>query len=172
MVQTGFFIFVICSVIGWVWEVFLTFIMYGSLVNRGMLYGPWLPIYGVGAVSVLIIAKYVHSPAVVFIASSIGCGFLEYMTSLVMEYVWKARWWNYGGMFSVNGRINLLVILVFGFIGLFFYYIVVPNLKWIKNTLVVPLTTITMIFFVLIAADYVYSQIYPNIASISSYRPF
>lgn len=171
MIQTGFFIFVVCSVIGWIWEVLLTFVMYGNLVNRGMLYGPWLPIYGVGAVAVLLIAKYGHSAGTVFLMSGLGCGFLEYMTSLVMEFVWKARWWNYGGIFSVNGRINLFVILIFGCIGLFFYYVVVPNLQWIRRTLAIPLAAITLVFFVMIAADYVYSQVHPNVAAISSHRP-
>lgn len=46
-----FFLF---SSLGWIWEVALHFIADGNLVNRGILIGPWLPIYGFGSIFMLI----------------------------------------------------------------------------------------------------------------------
>lgn len=172
MAATGLFIFVICSVLGWIWEVILNIIICGVYVNRGILYGPWLPIYGCGAVMVFFIAMNVDDPMQVFVISAASCGILEYLTSYVMEFIWKMRWWNYSGAWNVNGRINLLVILVFGCIGLFFYYVMVPRLAWIQTNLAIPLKTATTVILVIILADFIYAQIHPNISSISSHRPF
>lgn len=172
MAAAGFFIFVVCSILGWVWEVFLNILLCGVFTNRGILYGPWLPIYGVGAVMVLIIASNVSNPIQVFLISAASCGLLEYLTSYVMEFIWKMRWWNYGGAWNVNGRINLLVILLFGCIGLFFHYFMVPRMGWIKINLAIPLKTLSTIIFVIMLADFIYSQIHPNISSISSHHPF
>lgn len=172
MVQTGFFIFVVSSVLGWIWEVIITFLFYGKLVNRGMLYGPWLPIYGIGAVAIFLVAKYSYSPLHVFLISAAGCGVLEYATSVVMEHIWSARWWNYGGKFNINGRIDLLVLIVFGAVGLIFYYLVVPNWWWVKLNLEYPLRFITLIIMAAIVLDFIYSQVHPNVTSISSRHPF
>ena len=49
-----FFIF---SVVGWVWEVMLGYVTGGVLVNRGVLHGPLLPIYGRGVILILILLK-------------------------------------------------------------------------------------------------------------------
>ena len=172
MFATGFFIFVVCSILGWIWEVFLNIVCCGQYVNRGILYGPWLPIYGVGALIVLFIVINVREPLKIFIISAAACGMLEYMTSYIMEALWKMRWWNYSGAFSVNGRINLLVLLVFGCIGLIFNYVLVPNLDRIYNYAVDPSKMVVMVVLCIILADFVYAQIHPNIASMSSHHPF
>lgn len=172
MFATGFFIFVVCSILGWIWEVFLNIICCGQYVNRGILYGPWLPIYGVGALMVLFIAINVKEPLKIFIISAAACGTLEYTISYVMEFLWKMRWWNYSGTFSVNGRINLLVLLVFGCIGLLFNYFLVPNLNKIYLYAARPSKTVIWVVAFIIFADFVYAQIHPNIASMSSHHPF
>ena len=41
------------STVGWLWEVFLHIFMDGALINRGTTWGPWLPIYGVGGLSLI-----------------------------------------------------------------------------------------------------------------------
>lgn len=171
MIAIGFFVFIAASVLGWLWEVFLNIVICGCYVNRGILYGPWLPIYGVGAVLVLFIAYNVNNPMQIFFISAATCGILEYATSYIMEIIWGMRWWNYGGDFNVHGRINLLVILLFGIIGLLFEYIIVPNLVWINDRLAYPSRYITIIIFGIIAIDFIYAQINPNIASISTHRP-
>ena len=107
-----------------------------------------------------------------YIYASFPYMLLEYLTSFVMEYVWKMRWWNYSGAFNVNGRINLMVIAVFGCIGLLFHYVVIPNMGWIRVNLAMPLRSVITIMMLLFVADFVYAQIHPNIASISSHRPF
>ena len=43
--------------IGWFWEVLLHLVGEGKFVNRGTMYGPWLPIYGFGGILILIVLK-------------------------------------------------------------------------------------------------------------------
>ena len=172
MMTTGFFIFFVCSVFGWFWEVFLNIVCCGCYVNRGMLYGPWIPIYGFGALMVIFIAKNVTIPWQIFVISAATCGLLEYITSYVMEKIWQIRWWNYTGVFSVNGRIDLLVIVLFGCIGLFAYYVIVPALPWIRTGLAMPSRRILLIFMGILLVDFIYSQMSPNLDSISSHHPF
>lgn len=144
----------------------------GCFVNRGMLYGPWIPIYGFGALMLLFIAANVDAPWQIFVISAATCGILEYATSYIMENIWHMRWWNYTGVFSVNGRINLLVILLFGCLGLFFYFVVVPTLPWIKSIMVQPTRGIVLLLVGILLVDFIYSQINPNVASISTHHPF
>ena len=49
IIMPGLMIFIM-SFAGWVWEVSLHFLTKGCFVNRGVLHGPWLPIYGAGSV--------------------------------------------------------------------------------------------------------------------------
>ena len=79
-------IFLGLAFFGWLWEVGLFLVSYGVLANRGALHGPWLPIYGAGSVLILVVLyKFRKKPALEFGAAVVLCGFLEYMTSWVME---------------------------------------------------------------------------------------
>ena len=48
-------IFLICSCIGWCWEVIWEFLKNGCLINSGTMHGPWLPIYGSGSLLIYIL---------------------------------------------------------------------------------------------------------------------
>lgn len=67
---------------GWVWEVSLHLITDGVFVNRGVLHGPWLPIYGTGGVMILaVLNKFREKPLVEFLLTIVLCGCVEYFTS-------------------------------------------------------------------------------------------
>ena len=105
--------FSLCFV-GWIWEVTLHLISSHTFVNRGVLHGPWLPIYGSGGILILICLKKLRNkPVVEFFASVVLCGFVEYFTSLYLEISCGRRWWNYNGYFlNLNGRICAEGLLV------------------------------------------------------------
>ena len=116
--------------IGYLWEVILHLFSDGVFVNRGSLYGPWLPIYGCGGVLTLVLLnKYRDNPTLVFFASVILCGIVEYFSSLFMELAFNTRWWDYTGyFFNINGRVCLEGLLFFGFGCTVSIYIVTPLL--------------------------------------------
>ena len=159
-------IFLSMSMFGWLWEVGMHLVSYGEFVNRGALHGPWLPIYGTGAVLILtVLNRFRKNPALEFGAAIVLCGFLEYMTSLVMEIVTGGtKWWDYSGYFlNLNGRICAEGLLVFGIGGLAIVYIIAPVIDDLMGRLNErKVMTVCTVLLVLFLADAVYSQIHPN----------
>ena len=90
-------LFMTCAFLGWIWEVMLHLIQHGQFVNRGVLHGPWLPIYGFGGLGiVLLLERFKKHPLLVFIAGAIGCGLMEYLTGWYLETFKHLKWWDYG----------------------------------------------------------------------------
>ena len=119
MFYTYFLLYFIYSIIGWFVEVGLAFYEHKKFVNRGFLIGPYCPIYGVGCLLLtILLSKYINEPGVIFAFSIFICATLEYLTSYLMEKIFKLRWWDYSNMkFNINGRICLETLIPFGIIG-------------------------------------------------------
>lgn len=98
------------------------------ILNRGFLIGPYCPIYGFGALfMILLLEKYLNDPMVLFVMAVVGASLIEYITSYLMEKLFKARWWDYSDKsFNVNGRICLINSLLFGILGLVVLYGIHP----------------------------------------------
>lgn len=97
--------------------------------------GPYCPIYGVGCILIIILLKrYLNDPIALFIMSIIICSLLEYVTSYLMELLFKARWWDYSDRkFNINGRICLETLVPFGVMCCFMMYILNPMFSKILN---------------------------------------
>jgi len=123
-----FIAFILYSFIGWCAEVVLGFIVHKRFINRGFLLGPYCPIYGCGMMLIVVLLKdYLDEPLVLFILSMVICLVLEYITSYLMELIFKARWWDYSDKkFNINGRVCLEYALLFGIGGSIVMYIVHP----------------------------------------------
>ena len=159
-------IFLSMSVFGWLWEVGMHLVSYGEFVNRGAMHGPWLPIYGTGAVLILtVLNRFRRNPALEFGTTIVLCGFLEYMTSLIMEIATGGtKWWDYSGYYlNLDRRICAEGLLVFGIGGLAIVYVIAPMIddlvSWFNEKKVMAVCTVLMVLFL---ADVVYSQIHPN----------
>jgi uncharacterized membrane protein len=130
LIVIWFFIF---SFAGWVWETLFDTIKHGKWDNRGFLFGPVCPIYGVSAmIGVLLYwlalkAGYQPHPVVIFAVSFVGSAIIEYVTSWGLEKLFHARWWDYSRMpLNINGRICVPASALFGFAGLAIAYWVYP----------------------------------------------
>lgn len=108
--------FFIYSFIGWLWETILFTVREKRLVNRGFLFGPLCPIYGVGAVfCILAMYNRVDKWWLIFIIGLIACTLLEYFTHYMLEKLFHATWWDYSKAFlNINGRVCLSSSLAFG----------------------------------------------------------
>ena len=159
-------VFLTLSVFGWLWEVGMHLVSYGEFVNRGALHGPWLPIYGTGAVLMLtLLYRFRGKPVLEFCSTILLCGFLEYMTSLVMEIATGGmKWWDYSGYFlNLNGRICAEGLLVFGVGGLAIVYVIAPVIDgMIGEVNEKRIMAVCSALIILFAADAVYSQFQPN----------
>ena len=117
-------LFFIFSGMGWIWEVILHIIENGMIINRGVLAGPWLPIYGAGGILILLLLKkWRRQPFHLFGMIMLLCGTIEYFTSVMLEMLFGVRWWDYSDMlFQLRGRVCLEGLTIFGFGGLFIVY--------------------------------------------------
>lgn len=159
-------LFISFSFIGWVWEVSLHLISDGIFVNRGVLHGPWLPIYGGGGVLILtLLYRFRKNPAAEFLCTVAVCGCVEYFTSWYLEIAHDGqKWWDYSGYFlNLNGRICAEGLLVFGVGGMAIVYMVAPlldnHIRKIQYKILVPLCIALMCIFL---TDQMYSSKHPN----------
>lgn len=126
-VSTWFLLFVLYSFLGWIIEIIVTGIENRKLGNRGFLIGPICPIYGVGAT----IFSFLISPDtnwfIIFCTTMVCSAILEYLTSLIMEKLFHARWWDYSKEpFNLNGRICLRNLIGFGILGVLVIRLINP----------------------------------------------
>lgn len=157
--------FFVASIIGWIWEVFFHLFRFGTFVNRGALHGPWLPIYGWGAITLLVLLKkWRKDPVKTFILAVVICGIIEYGTAWYLETFKNARWWDYDGFFlNIHGRICLEGLIAFGIGGCAFIYFAAP---FIESILVKIDKKIKIILCILLSClyigDSIYSDDHPN----------
>ena len=149
-----FLLFWVSSILGWIVEVIVCSITDKKLVNRGFLIGPYCPIYGCGALIMLTLTPFRNSLSVCFVMALFLCSVLEYITSYVMEKLFKIRWWDYSNdSFNINGRICLRNAIGFGALGVIFtrfispfYYSIVDNFSYnLLLTIAIIVLIITLI---------------------------
>ena len=159
-IQVYFLLFILYSVLGWCLEVSCKSIEYKRFVDRGFLIGPYCPIYGCGAVLItFLLYKYAYDPLVLFVMTVITCGTLEYLTSFIMEKLFKARWWDYGRRkFNINGRVCLGTLIPFGLFGLILTYIANPFfLGFINKMTLKTINVLSVIFGIIFIIDNIIS---------------
>ncbi len=107
---------VIYSFVGWCCECVYCFLINGKLVNRGFLYGPFCPIYGFGALSIIFaLGALPQTVSAIFFGGMVVTSALEYATSWAMEQLFDAKWWDYSKQkWNLHGRICLLNSTLFG----------------------------------------------------------
>lgn len=108
--------FVAYSFAGWAYETALFTIVRAHWVNRGFLHVPLCPIYGTAAiVAIAILYGRVKNVILLFLTGAFLATVLEYITSVALEFLFDARWWDYSGRsFNIHGRVCLLGAAVFG----------------------------------------------------------
>lgn len=102
--------------LGWVWETCYVSVLKAKWVNRGFMRGPFLPIYGSGAVVILIFTLPFRTNAgLVFVVGMASATLLEYFTGVAMENLFHVRYWDYSSKpLNLNGHICMLSSLTWG----------------------------------------------------------
>lgn len=145
---------------GWVWECIYMSILEKRLLNRGLLNGPYIPIYGFGGCIVYFVLQPLNSPFLsmnsvkIFFIGLVSATLLEYVTSVVLEKLFHARWWDYTNYkFNLNGRICLIASLFWGVIAVTVVQVVNPLLMgmfedWIYDVKLVAVTFMATLMLV------------------------
>lgn len=157
-----FLLLLFYSFLGWCGEMIYCSIGQRKLCEkRGFLNGPLCPIYGHGALLVLLaLGNRWNTPAATFLVGMVLTSAVEYITSYAMEKLFHMRWWDYSKRrFNLGGRVCLLNSILFGLACLVLRYVVHPwvfaPLMWLKDHhMLIPLASI---LFVIYLADIVLS---------------
>lgn len=120
------------SVLGWICETLYCSIGKRKFVPRGFLKGPYCPIYGFGALFIILITEPVQNNNILmFICILLITAALEYASSWLLEKLFHIRWWDYSNKrFNLNGRICLLNSVLFGVMGSLMVYFIHP---WVSS---------------------------------------
>ena len=112
-----FFFYFYCF-FGWVFESTFVSVKSRRFVNRGFMRGPFLPIYGSGAIMMLVVSMpFQDNIFLTYIAGCIGATILELVTGIAMESLFKVRYWDYSNQrFNYKGHICLSSTIAWGFL--------------------------------------------------------
>ncbi len=119
-------LFYFYCIFGWCFESTYVSLKEHRPVNRGLMKGPWLPLYGSGAVLILwLTLPFQDAPALVFLIGAAGATVLEYVTGAWMLRIFKVRYWDYSDQrFQYKGHICLSSTIAWGFLSLLMVYVV------------------------------------------------
>ena len=159
-IRVLFIFFMIYSFFGWIMETIICSYMDEKIVNRGFFIGPYLPIFGIGAIIItLLLSNYSNDIFVLFIMSSVLGGALEYIASYLLEKIFHTRWWNwYHHKFNLNGRTCLFAAIGFGILGVMMIMFFNPLIFSIINSLSdFYLNVISIILALIFIADMIIS---------------
>lgn len=122
--------FYIYSFLGWLVESIYCSALEQKIINRGFLNGPICPVYGVGALVVILgLYPYKDNIVAVFLLSIILTSTVEYITGTILEKIFKTRWWDYSKhKFNIQGKVCLLNSILFGILSVIIIEIVHPSI--------------------------------------------
>mgnify|MGYP001624528206 CR=1 FL=1 len=126
-----FLYFLVFAVIGWLLETAFSFYALGHFTKRGFLFGPLCPIYGWGALILIIFfSTYKKHNIKLFIYAAIIFSIFEYVVSFGMEAMFSLKWWNYTNEFmNLNGRVSIFYSFAWGIIAILFINLIYPFFK-------------------------------------------
>lgn len=162
------FCFFIFSFLGWLMETMFCYGLLGQFTKRGFLYSPICPIYGTGALILMIYldkSKSNNSYIKLFILFTIIFSFFEYIVGFALDALFAARWWDYSdSTYNLNGRITLLNSFFWGIITILFVRFIYPLIQKFKEKVIckIPNNAQIIICFILISGitvDFVLSCI-------------
>lgn len=121
---------------GWVFESSYVSLKSRKWTNRGFMKGPWLPLYGSGAIVILLgTLPFVNYPWAVWLMGAVLATVLEYVTGVVMVKLFKVRYWDYSNQkIQFQGHICLTSSLAWGFLSLLMVYVIHPPIQnWLAR---------------------------------------
>jgi uncharacterized membrane protein len=162
-------LFAIYSFMGWIIEVIYRSISQRKFVNAGFLFGPFIPIYGFGALFIILLQYIFQSWYLIprLFIFGLALTLIEYMVGYYSEKIFKLTLWDYSEYkFNLHGRVSLLFSIIWAALAFIFitfiHPIVLQNASFLNGPY---LQTASIVFIIYYAIDYTYS-----VASIKAFR--
>lgn len=188
VISLEIFFFFVGSILGFLWEIFLLYLMEGHYVNRGFFYGPWLPVYGTGAVLFHVLLAHPSLSAgsfsdpsdsasfsmrprkkknflLLFFLSALLGSMLELAVGYFLDIIWGLRYWDYSGYpLDFHGYICLWSALGFGIAGALWVGILSDILRrFFFHLSAKTRRNLNTILLLLFAFDFAAALIFPNV---------
>ena len=127
--------FFIYAIIGWILETVYCVYVVGHFEKRGFLYGPLCPIYGYGALILLVTLKrFDKNKITLFVMSAVIFSVFEYLVGYGLDALFGMKFWDYSNDFlNINGRIALWFSVIWGVFGILFMNYIHPTIKKFTN---------------------------------------
>lgn len=128
------FYFIIYSFLGWCLESIYKTIILKKPTNSGFLYGPFCPMYGIGAIILLSLSVISNNIIVVFLLSFFVLSIWEYIVAVIIEKIFKTKYWDYSNLkFNIKGRVCLKNSVYWGILGVILVFLIQPCIEKIGN---------------------------------------
>ncbi|WP_168190087.1 putative ABC transporter permease [Caloramator sp. E03] len=116
-----FYSFIVYSFFGWIIEVIFHLYKDKKFINRGFLFGPVCPIYGVSAVFFIVFLSRFNNIIFIFLGGAVLASAIEIVTGYLMEVMFNAKWWDYSNeKFNIKGYVCLKFSFIWGALAVFF----------------------------------------------------
>ena len=151
-----FWSFIIGSIAGFIFEVTVVFFQKGHFeLRQGLIYGPFIPVYGIGAMCYYIVLSKIKNKVQIFLITMVLGGITEYLCSFIQEKAFGTISWDYSYLpFNINGRTSLLHCIYWGIGGVLYITYIEPLLnKMIDKTNMKAFDLITIILSIFIVFD-------------------
>ena len=135
--------FITYSFLGWIMESIFRSVCEKKLINTGFLRGPFCPIYGIGAVIMILFLKnFSNNLILLFFISIIVFTIWEYLVGVLLEKLFHTKYWDYSdNKFNFQGRICLMNSIFWGILGVVFIQYIHPFIESIIEKVDIRLLT-------------------------------
>ncbi len=150
--------FIIYSFLGWLVEVLHAYKRSGGWVNRGFIKGPFCPIYGFGGLLLLVVLSPIRENWFsLFLGAVLLITLLEFVTGLVLETLFGAKWWDYQDMkFHIKGYVCPRYSLLFGVLAVVTIKGIHPFVETaVEGTPLLYLQTASLILLTYLVVDFI-----------------
>ena len=152
-IQKLFWYFVLFSMVGLVLETIFCYVTTGVIESRkGLIWGPFCPVYGVGAVFLIFFLEHVEQKKYfkLFLYGFLIGSVIEYLLSYGLEEIYVTRFWDYSyTQKDINGRICVLYSLFWGILAILLMKIAKPKIDGLIKKIPTKMNTVGAIFILI-----------------------
>ncbi len=130
-------LYIFGSMLGYIHETILKLLFFPS-INNGLLYGPWIPIYGIGFVLIVYCSRKIGllkkskliKTIILFFLLAFSLMFLEEVGGVLIEFLFHRIFWNYSKLpFHIGPYISLEICFIWGVLSLMIIFYLEPFLE-------------------------------------------